>query len=162
MDFEDVYRQYFHHVWLYARSLTGDGELAQEVTQETFVKALEAIDSFDGAKDIRAWLFTIARNTYFSLCRKQKRVVQLPVSGRCEDAVVERMMDEETAKQIRAYLDQMAEPYKAVFTLRVIGELPFEQIGKLFGKSDGWARVTYYRSKKMIVQKMEVWEHGKG
>lgn len=50
----------------------------------------------------------------------------------------------------------MKDPYKEVFTLRVFGELPFEKIGEIFGKSAGWARVTFYRSKKMIREYLEV------
>ena len=52
--------------------------LAEEIAQETFTKALKAIDSYKGDKDIRAWLFTIAKNSYFSYCRKQKQNVPLP------------------------------------------------------------------------------------
>lgn len=48
----------------------------------------------------------------------------------------------------------MEEPYKEVFTLRVFGEMPFERIGLLFGKSAGWARVTFYRAKKQIQEYM--------
>ena len=53
----------------------------------------------------------------------------------------------------------MDEPYKEVFSLRVFGELPFEKIGTIFGKSSGWVRVTFYRAKKQIVDYMEVTEH---
>ena len=48
------------------RSLTPDEVTAEEIAQETFVKALKSLNQFDGRKDIRAWLFTIAKNTYFS------------------------------------------------------------------------------------------------
>ena len=53
----------------------------------------------------------------------------------------------------------MAEPYKEVFTLRVFGELPFEKIGRLFGKSANWARVTFYRARVQIATYMEETEH---
>lgn len=155
MDFEEVYSSYFHNVFLYVCSLTSDRTLAEEVAQETFVKAMQALDRFDGEKDILAWLFTIARNTYFSHCRRQKRFAEEPVSARCEDTVLERMIDQEQAYQIHEFLHSMREPYKEVFTLRVLGELPFEKIGRLFGKSEGWARVTYYRAKKQIAEYME-------
>lgn len=72
MDFETVFRLYFKDVFYFVRSLAADEATAEEVTQETFFKALKAIDSFDGKNDIRAWLFTIARNTYYSQLRQQK------------------------------------------------------------------------------------------
>lgn len=155
MDFEETYKTYFQNVYLFVCSLTPDRNLAEEVTQETFLKAMQNIEKFDGQKDILAWLFTIARNTYFSHCRKQKFLVENEAPERCEDTVLERMIDREQADAIYAVLHQMKEPYKEVFTLRVLGELSFERIGKIFGKSDGWARVTYYRAKRMITEHME-------
>ena len=74
----------------------------------------------------------------------------------------ERFADEESAFQIHRFLHGMDEPYKEVFSLRVFGELPFEKIGAIFGKSSGWARVTFYRAKKQIIEYMEVTEHENG
>ena len=113
------------------------------MTQETFFKALKAIDSYDGRKDIRAWLFTIARNTYYSGLRKQKpmsdeRRRSLPARNRisrCSSSM-------RNARSSSTVLHEMKEPYKEVFNLRVFGELSFEKIGSIFGKSAGWARVT--------------------
>ena len=85
MDFEIIYRKYFKDVLLYVCGLAGDALLAEEIAQETFTKALKAIDSYNGDKDIRAWLFTIAKNSYFSYFRKQKQNVPLPE----EDLAVE-------------------------------------------------------------------------
>lgn len=70
MDFDYIYRAYFRDVFLYLRSLSANETIAEEITQETFVKALKSIDSFDYSKDIRAWLFTIARNTYYTYCKR--------------------------------------------------------------------------------------------
>lgn len=54
MDFEKIYREYFKDVFLYVRSLAAEDHLAEEIAQETFVKALKAIDTYHGEKDIRA------------------------------------------------------------------------------------------------------------
>ncbi len=72
MDFDGIYRSYFKDVFLYMCSLSANEDIAEEITQETFVKALRSIGTFDGSKDIRAWLFTIARNTYFTYCKRRK------------------------------------------------------------------------------------------
>lgn len=154
MDFEEIYKAYFKDVYRYTCSLSADTAVAEEVTQETFVKALKAIDRFDGTKDIRAWLFTIAKNTYFSYCRKQKRYAAEEESA-ADVTLSDRLVDEESAFLIHRFLHEMEEPYKEVFNLRVFGELPFEKIGALFGKSEGWARVTYYRTKRKIIAYME-------
>ena len=70
MDFGDIYQTYFRDVFLYLCSLSASENVAEDVMQETFVKALKAIDTFDGSRDIRAWLFTIARNTYYTYCKR--------------------------------------------------------------------------------------------
>ncbi|MCM1190594.1 MAG: RNA polymerase sigma factor [bacterium] len=161
MLFEEIYELYFRDVYRFLRSLTKDETLAEELVQETFFKALKAIDRFDGSQDIRAWLFTIARNAYYSHCRAARVTVPVediaeepPDSVRLED----KLIREEDAFRIHQYLHSMKEPYKEVFSLRVFGELPFEKIGRLFGKNGSWARVTFYRAKKQIAEHMEVIE----
>lgn len=165
MDFEEIYQLYFKDVFLYVRSLSAEEGVAEEVTQETFFKTLKAIDSYDGRKDIRAWLFTIARNTYYSYCRRNKIYVSVVNEETASPAAVsadfsEQMIDAETAFLVHQYLHDMAEPYKEVFTLRVFGELSFEKIAQLFGRTPNWARVTFYRAKRQIIDYMEVMEHG--
>lgn len=158
MDFENIYNLYFKEVFLYIKSISNNEGLAEEVTQETFFKALKSIDSFDGSKDIRAWLFTIAKNTYFSYYKKNKRQIGIDLLEDIADTGVtisENLMNEEDAFIIHSFLHTMQEPYKEVFSLRVFGELPFEKIGRIFGKSSGWARVTYHRARKQVVEYME-------
>lgn len=122
-------------------------------TRNSF-KALKSIHRFDGKKDIRAWLFTIAKNTYFSYYKKNhRRLCDLAVSNEKEVDhtrvdLTERLTRQEDAFTIHQFIRTMSEPYKEVFSLRVFGELSFLQIGKLFGKGDSWARVTYHRARK--------------
>lgn len=155
MKIDEVYEQYFHDVYLYMCSLTANSQIAEEMTQEAFFKALKALPQFDGRKDIRAWLFTIAKNTYFTHYNKQQRIIAQQQEGVEDIQLVEQLANKEQAFRIHRYIHRMDEPYKEVFLLRVFGELPFEQIGQLFGKSDSWARVTYYRAKKKLIQNME-------
>lgn len=158
MDFKEIYELYFKDVYRFLLGLSRDEPLAEELTQETFFKALKAVDRFDGSKDVRAWLFTIARNTYYSYCRAHK--ITFSVEELAQDipssvCIEDDLTDKESAFAIHQYLHTMAEPYKEVFTLRVFGELPYEKIGQLFGKSAGWARVTFYRAKRQISEHME-------
>lgn len=165
MEFEDVYKNYFHDVFLYARGISQDVKVAEEITQETFFKALKAIDSFDGTSDIRAWLFTIAKNTFYSYCRQKKKCIDLDEiddQAQVAETFTEKIADKEIAFQIHKFLHDMKEPYKEVFSLRIFGELSFEQIGKIFSKGSGWARVTFYRAKTMIMEYMEEIENGNG
>lgn len=161
VDFEEIYREYFQEVYLFIKSLSNDESIAEEITQEAFFKALKAIEQFDGSKDIRAWLFTIAKNTYFSHYKKKKRQIDIDETEESMTGVqiVKHLMNEEDAFTVHQFLHSMDEPYKEVFSLRTFGELPFEKIGRLFGKSAGWARVTFYRARKQIIEYMEEMEY---
>ena len=158
MDFDQIYNDYFQDVFYYLRSLSSNQEVAEDLTQDTFVKAMKSLDKYDGRKDIRAWLFTIAKNAFMDRCRKEKRYAmeqQPDILVTSEPSFVEKIMDQADAFQVHKILHEMSEPYKEVFSLRTFGEVPFEQIGILFGKSASWARVTYYRAKQKI---LKCWE----
>ncbi len=157
MSFEELYQKYFQEIYFYVKSLSRNEKVAEEITQETFFKALKHLDSFDGSKDIRAWLFTIAKNTYYSSYKKSKREISGEFQSEpiVETIFMNQLVNSDVAFKVHQFIHEMDEPYKEVFTLRVFGELPFEKIGLLFGKSASWARVTYYRAKKKIAQKME-------
>lgn len=148
---------------MFIKSLSHDESIAEEITQEAFFKALKSIEKFDGSKDIRAWLFTIAKNTYFSHYKRKKRQIDLDVIEEPSTGVqiVKHLMNEEDAFTVHQFLHSMDEPYKEVFSLRTFGELPFEKVGRLFGKSSGWARVTFYRARKKIIEYMEELNHGR-
>ena len=148
-DFEAVYRQYFADVYKYALALSRDEQTAEEVTQETFFKALTAIDSFRGDCQLRVWLCQIARNQYLTLCRERKKFTDAePEPG--DSGIEEGFADREDARRLHILLHALPEPYKEVFSLRTFGELPFSQIGELFGKTESWARVTYFRARRRL------------
>lgn len=152
-DFERIYTDHFQNVYKYVFSLCRNPSLAEEVTQEAFYKAMMSIDKFDGTCQLYVWLCQIAKNTYFTYHQKQKRQVSEEEADLSQEAApdFERdLMDQETARRLHVLLHQLPEPYKEVFSLRVFGELPFSQIGELFGKTDSWARVIFYRAKTKL------------
>lgn len=160
MNIEKLYRTYFDIVYRYIRSISQDGSLAEEVTQETFFKALEKIDQFRGDCDVRVWLCQIAKNTLYDHLKKQKK--QLLGDEKLEKAesaggelLEEKLAQRSQAMEIHKVLHRLSEPYKEVFSLRIFGELTFREIGMLFGKSENWARVTYYRARVKIREELE-------
>lgn len=156
LNFQEVYERYFKDVFLYVKGLSGDASIAEEVTAETFFKALRSLNQYRGDCDVRVWLCQIAKNTYFTCCKKRKRLAPIPETAAAEDfRLDERLADREDAFAIHQFLHAMEEPYKEVFSLRVFGELPYAQIAAIFGKSESWARVTYHRAKCRIVDFME-------
>lgn len=149
-NFEAIYKEHFLNVYKYVLSLCRDESLAEEITQEAFYKALNSIDRFDGKCRLYVWLCQIAKNTYFTYAKKQKHYVAQADGDMPAEAVSEienSFLDEETAQRLHVMLHQLKDPYKEVFTLRVFCELPFSQIGALFGKTDSWARLVFYRAK---------------
>ena len=160
MNIEELYRTYFDIVYRYTRSVSRDGSLAEEVTQETFFKALKKADQFRGDCDVRVWLCQIAKNTLYDHLKKQKK--QLLGDERLEEAesadgelLEEKLAQRSQAMEIHKVLHRLSEPYKEVFSLRTFGELTFREIGMLFGKSENWARVTYYRARVKIREELE-------
>lgn len=116
--------------------------------------ALKKIDSFRGQCRLYVWLCQIAKNTYITDCQKQNRISPELESG--SDATLEdRLLAKESAFEIHKVLHRLPEPYKEVFSLRVFGELPFSQIGELFGKTESWARVTYHRARLKIKEELK-------
>ena len=150
-EFEEVYRLYFRDVYRYCLGLTRDEALAEEITQETFFKALKSLDQFDGKCRVYVWLCQIAKNTYFTHHTKEKRREELPEDHPSGESLEEKLLTKEAAFEIHRILHRLEEPYKEVFSLRTFGELPFRQIGELFGKSDSWARLIFFRAKKELI-----------
>ena len=74
-EFEELYQMYFKDIFLYIKALSKNDNLAEEITQETFFKAMKVIHKFKGECDIRVWLCQIAKNTYYTWCKKNQRVV---------------------------------------------------------------------------------------
>ena len=119
--------------------------------------ALRHIDKFNGSCKLYVWLCQIAKNTYFSLSQKQKRIAP-DIDADFPDITLDiekDYFDREAAMRLHVLLHDLNEPYKEVFTLRVFGELPFSQIGELFGKTDSWARLIFYRAKKQLQEAMK-------
>ncbi len=156
-EFERVYRDYFRDVFRYAMALSGDKQIAEEITSETFFKAMSALDGFRGQCDIRVWLCQIAKHSYLSRRRKDQRLTtDACMPDNPDDQDVEyAVLSAETAAVAHQALHKLEEPYKEVFTLRVFGELPFEQIAALFGKTGNWACVTYHRAKAKLKAQLE-------
>ncbi len=159
-EFEDVYRECFDDVYRYIRRLSGDENIAEEITSETFFRAMRSIRGFRGGCDIRVWLCQIAKNCYYTYLKKSKKTeyvdnAQLSELPSEESTIEEQCMKHEEAAQVRAILHQIPETYKEVFMWRVFAELSFKQIGQIFGKSENWACVAYHRAKTMIRSRME-------
>lgn len=158
-DFGEVYAAYWDTVRLFLRRLCGNQDLAEELTQETFYQAMRHWKSFRGDSDISTWLCAIAKRQYYKSLRRKPSV---PLTDAPEQAVpdfADALMAGDRRMTAQRMLHRLPEPHREVFMLRTFCDLSHAQIGELFGKSESWARVTYYRARQMLAQKMKEENH---
>ena len=160
-DFEELYQRFFKDVYLFVLSMSRDPHTAEEITQETFFRALKEMRHFKGNCSVTSWLCQIARNLYLDQLRKSRRLlpesdVEESLSSRQSPSpdMAESCIKKEDALSIYRILHCLDEPYKEVFTLRALGELSFREIGDIFGKQESWARVTYHRARMKILKEL--------
>lgn len=153
---EKLYEAYYMRVFSYVMTLTGDRSQAEEITQETFFRAISKNSSFRGESDEVTWLCAIARNFFLDEKRRQGRTE--PISEIMPDTgrdVEQAAMDRDSSFRIHMALHSLEEPYREVFELRVFGELSFREVGMIFGKTENWARVTYHRARLKLQERMD-------
>ncbi len=157
-EFDEIYRLYAGDVYRFALGLCRSPELAEDIVQDTMLRAVKSIDRFDGRCSLKTYLCTIARNLYINHVRKAESR-NLPLDEAVEISsgvsVEQQTLDKLRAQQIHRALHRLEEPYKEVFSLRVFAELKFSDIGALFDKSDNWARVIFFRAKEKIIAIIE-------
>lgn len=145
-DFEEIYNQYFKDVYKFIYSICRNEHVAEEVTQETFFKALKNIDKYNGQCKFYVWLCQIAKNTYFTIYKKNSRNEELS-EVMLEDNLLEKMIDKESALEVYKQIHLLEEPYKEIFYLRTFCDLSFKEIAIIYEKQENWARIIYYRAK---------------
>lgn len=160
MEFEQIYNAYFKSVYRYIRKLSGDEHVAEEITSETFLKVMKSIGDYRGECDMRVWICQIAKNTYYSYLKKSNRIANVDETELQNiadpNALLEKqIITQDETQQLRKILHTIPEPYKEIFMWRVFGELSFQEIGDLYGKTDNWACVTYHRARKIIQSRLE-------
>lgn len=156
MDFEEIYQVYFRDVYLFILAMSKNADIAEEITQETFFRAMKGADKFEHTCSVKTWLCQIGKNTYLTYLKKRRRflgegagspeVYGDTVQGN-EKSPEAICLSKDGALSIYKILHCLEEPYKEVFTLRTLGDLSFREIGEIFGRKEGWARVTYHRAK---------------
>ncbi len=157
-EFEEIYRLYAEDVYRFLLKLCRNEANAMDILQDTMLKAITSIDKFKGNCTMKTYLCTIARNEFLNH-QKRSDNRNLPLDEAVhavqEDSPEHSILDRMQAMEIHRILHQLDEPYKEIFTLRVFAELKFSEIGSLFGKSENWARVTFFRAKAKMIELMQ-------
>lgn len=152
---EKLFDAYYMKVFSYAMTLTRDRTQAEEITQDTFFRAFATKHRFRGESDEGTWLCAIAKNFFLDKRRRRSRYKTIsddvPDPGKDVEKIVE---DRDSSFRIHLVLHQLEEPYREVFMLRVFGELSFREIGIIFKRTENWARVTYYRARMKLRERI--------
>ena len=154
-DFATIYGEYRQMVYRFVFRLCRNESLADEVTQETFYRAMRSFGKFRGDSSAASWLCGIARNVYYSTMR-QPQTLPLEEAEKVRGPdIAEALVASDRQMAAQKLLHRLPEPYREVFTLRTFCDLSHAQIGELFEKSDAWARVTYFRARQMLQEAMK-------
>lgn len=154
-DFNEIYHMHFKDVYRYILAISKDSTIAEEITQDTFFKALKSVNNFKGKCSVKGWLCQIAKNSYYTYLKKRKNLYNLDEVNLCTDEHLdEEIIRQENLLEINREINNLDNPYKDVFYLRTYGNLSFAEIGEAYEKSEAWARVTYHRAKLKIRSKV--------
>lgn len=154
---ESFYRDNYRIVYGYLLSLCGDPGLAEELASEAFLKAAERIDTYDPRYRASTWLCTIGRNLYINHCKRKKKQVPLEEAALAASPSPETLyIQKEQARAVIEAAKLLPPEHRQVLFMRLEG-MRFRDIGLALGKTESWARVTYFRAKSRILEEMEEW-----
>lgn len=155
--FEHIYAKYYKQIYLFLLKLSGDHSLAEELTQETLYKAFLHIGQYEGRSSLYTWLCEIAKNSYLAELKKRKHLASPGETWEHDSGfnVEEDVLNRQLLDSMRREILHLPEPYSSVCVLRIYGELPYAEIAAQFGRSESWAKVTYFRGKAMLMERME-------
>ena len=151
-DMSAIYRQHAQTVYKFLLAQCRDPDLAEELTQETFYQAVRSVDRFDGSCKVSVWLCQIAKHLWYQHLRKHQREVPIPDQPP-EFPVLsseEGLLEQEGRLDLLRSIHRLPADQREVVYLRAFGGLSFREIGHVLGKTETWARVTFYRSKEKL------------
>lgn len=155
-DFEKIYTENTDFIYKYLLKLCGNSSVAEELTQETFFRAYMNFKNLRNKSKAPVWLCQIAKNTYFAWYNERKKQSSFEKNNDVKDdfSIESFFEKKELTEKAFECLHSLEEPYKEVFMLSVFGQLSLKEISRLFGKSESWARVTFYRAKQKLAERM--------
>lgn len=151
---EELYRQYSQIVYYFLYQKCKDPALAEDLMQETFLKALECLDSYDRSCKLSTWLCQIAKHLLYQHWARGNRVRLEELDEALESAsdTERQAMAKIELADVWSKLQSLAPDARKVVELRVLGDFSFREIGEILGRSENWARVTFYRAKLALIQ----------
>ena len=150
---EQIYEEYFETVNKYLFYLTHNKDISEELTQETFYRAIKKIDKYKGECQISVWLCQIAKNLWYDQCRKDKKVIYEEnelFNEQTLNELEEKVISDDERIELYKRMQKLDEKTREVLYLRITGELSFKEIGLILNRTENWASVTFYRGKNKL------------
>lgn len=153
---EELYKQNSKIVYHFLYSMCKDEVLSEELLQETFLKAFESLERFDGSCKISTWLCQIAKHLLYQHWNRVNRafVTELDEQMITTDNTELQAIQRVELADIWEKLQQMPKDMRQVVSLRVMSDFSFKEIGAMMGKSENWARVIFFRAKKQLLKEV--------
>lgn len=151
-----VYEKYHRELYLYIYSLSRNHHIAEDLTQETFLKALLSLP--EGHGNIRAWLYMVARNLFFNYREKASRNVSLEEGMERSDEekdLLANMIENERKLQLYQALKKLDMKKREILLLQYFGDLSQKEIAAVLHITPENVRVLAYRAKKELKKYME-------
>ena len=157
---QEIYKEHSNTVYKYLFCLTGNEDLSEELTQETFAIAVKEIKKFKGNCKVSVWLCQIAKHLWYKELKKKKRNISIEEISDIQDSenLENLIINKEEKLKLFKDIQKLDEKSKELIYLRMVGNLDFTEIGEILGKTANWARVNFYRAKQKI---REVNKNGK-
>ncbi len=152
-DFGALVERYQKPLYAFVLHYVGDPEAAEDLVQSTFVRAYSALRTFRGDASFKTWLHQIALNECRSRDRKRNKSREVALDDVGEAGLPTTVPDLEAAidgKSLRRYIDRLPPRQKNVLIMRVFSDLPFKEIARLEGTSEGSAKVSYHHAVKRL------------
>ena len=151
-DIEQIYKEYFETVNKYLFCLTQNNDISEELTQETFYRAVKKINTYRGECKISVWLCQIAKHLWYDYCRKNKKLMNEDEIFNIQEmnTLEEKVISNDEKISLYKKMQNLDEKTREVMYLRITGELSFKEIGVILNKTENWARVTFYRGKNRL------------
>lgn len=152
---EEIYKEYSITVYKYLFCLTQNRDISEDLMQETFAIAVKDIKKFRGDCKLSVWLCQIAKHLWYKELKKKKKNANISFEEMNEDVLYDEtpeeiICDKEEKLKLFKDMQKLDSKSKEVMYLRLIGDLSYEEIGKILGKTSNWSRVTFYRAKQKI------------
>ena len=153
-DIEQIYEEYFETVSKYLFCLTHNYDISEELTQETFYRAVKKIGTYKGKCKMSVWLCQIAKNLWYDQCRKNREFINTEetelLNVQLFNTLEEQVIFKDEKISLYKKMQSLDEKTREVMYLRITGELSFKEIGIILNKTENWARVTFYRGKNQL------------